>query len=79
MKQCRNEDLAKVVKKFTFDKSNVKWVLDNNGSHSEFIGYDSKESQSKIMKWANEVDDFVVLDKTLSMQNLEDKLVIQAL
>ena len=45
----KQKDLAKSSQKFTFDKSNVKWILDNDGSHSEFIGYDSEESQSKIM------------------------------
>ena len=61
----KQKDLAKSSQKFTFDRSNVKWILENDGSHSEFIGYDSEESQSKIMKWANEDDQiFVVLDKT---------------
>ena len=61
----KQKDLAKSSQKFTFDRSNVKWMLDNKGSHSEFVGYDSEESKSKIVKWGNEDSQvFVVLDKT---------------
>ena len=61
----KQKDLAKSSQKFTFDRSNVKWMLDNQGSHSEFVGYDSEESKSKIVKWGNENSQvFVVLDRT---------------
>ena len=61
----KQKDLAKSSQKFTFDRSNVKWMLDNKGNHSEFVGYDSEESKSKIVKWSNEDSQvFVVLDKT---------------
>ena len=57
--------LAKSSQKFVFDRGNIKWIIQNDGNHSEFIGYDSKESQSKIMKWGNEDHSiFVVLDNT---------------
>ena len=42
----KQKDLAKSSQKFTFDRSNVKWMLDNKGSHSVFVGYDSEESKS---------------------------------
>jgi len=61
----KQRNLAKSSQKFTFDRSNVKWMLDNQGSHSEFVGYNSEESKSKIVKWGNEDSQvFVVLDKT---------------
>jgi len=61
----KQKDLAKSSQKFVFDRGNVKWIIQNDGSHSEFVGYESKESQSKIMKWGNEdCLVFVVLDKT---------------
>ncbi len=61
----KQKDLAKSSQKFTFDRSNVKWMIDNKENHSEFVGYDAEKSKSKIVKWSNKDNQvFVVLDTT---------------
>ena len=65
MEMKKQKNLAKKSQKFVMDSADIKWKLNNDLEHSNFIGYSEEKSSSKIVNWA-EIDDkvYIVLDKT---------------
>jgi len=56
---------AKLSSKFKADSKELQWEIISQNSESKFIGYETLESTSKIMRWSQIDDNYaIVLDKT---------------
>lgn len=56
---------AKSAGKFEANTDKIKWNIINKGDDSKFIGYETLESKSKIIRWSKIDNQFaLVLDKT---------------
>jgi len=61
----RQKDKARHSGKFKIEAEDVSWNTHAEGKHSDFIGYEHLESQSKVIQYAEIADDYlIVLDKT---------------
>ena len=61
----RQKDKARQSGKFKIEAEDVSWNTHAEGKHSDFIGYEHLESQSKVIQYAEIADDYlIVLDKT---------------
>ncbi len=61
----RQKDKARQSGKFKIEDEDVSWNTHAEGKHSDFIGYEHLESQSKVIQYAEIADDYlIVLDKT---------------
>ena len=61
----KQKERAKTAGKFKRDTSSYTWIDVTDGTDSEFVGYETLESQSVIRKYVKEKDQiYVVLDKT---------------
>jgi alanyl-tRNA synthetase len=59
------KERAKAAGKFSGDKDNIEWIDLTDGEDSEFLGYDTLESNSRILRYAQQEDQIlVVLDQT---------------
>ena len=59
------KDKARQSGKFKIEAEDVSWNTHAEGKHSDFIGYEHLESQSKVIQYAEIADDYlIVLDKT---------------
>ena len=61
----RQKDKSRQSGKFKIETKDVSWNTHAGGKHSDFIGYEQLESQSKVIQYAEIGDDYlIVLDKT---------------
>ena len=61
----RQKDKARQSGKFKIEAEDVNWNTHAEGKHSDFIGYEQLESESKVIQYAEIGDDYlIVLDKT---------------
>ncbi len=58
-------NLPKSASKFKADLNKIDWNIVQKGTDSQFLGYESLESESKITRWSKVKDEIaIVLDKT---------------
>ena len=61
----RQKDKSRQSGRFKIEAEDVSWNTHAEGKHSDFIGYEHLESQSKVIQYAEIGDDYlIVLDKT---------------
>ena len=61
----RQKDKSRESGKFKIEAEDVNWNTHTEGKHSDFIGYEQLESESKVIQYAEIGDDYlIVLDKT---------------
>ena len=61
----RQKDKSRQSGRFKIEAEDVSWNTHAEGKHSDFIGYEHLESQSKVIQYAEISDDYlIVLDKT---------------
>ncbi len=55
------KELAKSGQKFEMDNVDLKWNLENNNSHSIFVGYENESISSKIINHAESGDEIIII------------------